>query len=82
MITDAWERAQQAASRHPLTVRDLAEAVDELQNLRDAMSEFADNPPAEKPIKIHVEGENFNRQFPDAEAMARYIQSLIVVKNG
>lgn len=76
-ILDAWKRAEAAASREPLTQRDLAEAIDALQDMRDEMREFGENPPAEKPIKIHVSGENFNRQFKDADAMAAYIQSLM-----
>lgn len=76
-ITDAWDKAKQAAERDPLTVRDVLEVTNSLQDLRDAMLEFADNPPAEKPIKIHIAGENFNRQFKDIDALTEYLLHLM-----
>lgn len=79
-ITDAWKRAEAAASRDPLTKRDLAEAIDALGEMRDAMQDFSENQPESKPVKIHISGENYNRQFKDADAMAAYIVKLMETK--
>ena len=62
--------------RDPLTVRDLAEAVDHLQNFKDALLEWADNPPPEPPLRAQFSGENFHRQFKSIDDLADYIVSL------
>ncbi len=75
-LSDHFELACAAANRDPLTVRDLAEAVNHLQDFQDALMEFADNPPKELPLKAHFHGESFNRQFKDIDELANYIVHL------
>lgn len=76
-ITDHFDLAHAAAMRDPLTVRDMAEAVDHLQNFQDALLEWADNPPPEPPLMVRVSGETFQRKFKSADDMAAFIASLL-----